>query len=110
MAALNIGDIAKSVLAAMKGVLTAAWKDVRDYAESESKKLAQTLASIVKLAASGQIDQDQAGILLDMQKHAARAVLLTIAGIGVLAAEQAVNAGLAAVAAGVNKVVGFALI
>lgn len=59
---------------------------------------------------SKRINEDQARALLDMQRHATQAVLLTIEGIGLLAAQRAVAAGLGAVSAVVNGVIGFALV
>src|SRR6185369_5364771 len=99
-----------AILAAMKTVLKKWWKVAKDYAEMESKKLAQTLVSIEAMALTNSIKQDQAELLLDMEKHAARSVLLTIEGIGLIAAQQAIDAGLQVVAQSVNKAVGFALI
>jgi hypothetical protein len=82
----------------------------RNLQRPEAVKTAHTLANIAKLFQSNKINEDQARALLDMQKHATQAVLLTVEGIGLLAAQRAVAAGLGAVGAIVNKVVGFALV
>lgn len=107
---MNFEEIWKAIAGAMQGVLVKAWPDARAYATSEARKLATTLVDIEAMASAGSITPDQAGILLDMQRHASRAVILAVVGIGILSAEQAINAGLAAVASVVNEAVGFVLI
>lgn len=84
--------------------------DIKNYAESESQKLAQSLVMIEQLAATGKIDEYEAKLHLDIQKNATRMVFLTIEGLGVLAVEQAINAALAAVKDAVNTALGFALL
>jgi hypothetical protein len=108
--ALEAGDLVAPILTALKAPLGKAWNAAKDYAEGEAKKMAQTLADIARFRAAGQIDDVQARALLDMQKHAMQAVLLTIEGIGLIAAQNAINGALGAVRTVVNKAVGFALI
>ena len=108
--ALDTGDIASSMLGAMKQVLSKYWHVVSSYAESESKKTAETLATIEQELITKQIDQVQASALLDIQKHATRTVLLTVEGIGLVAAETAINSAFGAIRTLVNDAVGFNLI
>jgi len=95
---------------AAAGVLGSKWPGVRSFATTEFQKIAQTVASIGTQVASGEISTDQAAILLDMQENASRAVLASLEGMTLIAAEQAINAALAAVKGVVNTFVGFALI
>jgi hypothetical protein len=60
--------------------------------------------------AAGEINQQQAGLLLDMQTSASRNVLLTLQGLALLAVEEAINAALAVVKTAVNAATGFELI
>jgi len=108
--ALNIPQLVQPIIAAMKPELVKHWHDAKDFAEAEALKTAQTLALVAKLHAENKIDASQARALLEMQKQASQAVLLAIEGIGLLAAQRSINAGLAAVAQMVNGVVGFALL
>jgi hypothetical protein len=108
--ALDPKELAKSVLIAVKPVLGKSWDEVRSFAEGEAIKLAQMLITIGELRATDQIDEDQARALLDMQKHAMQAVLLTVEGIGIITAQNAINAALSAVKVAVNGALGFALI
>ena len=108
--AIEWKDLGPAMLGAAKGVLKKKWPEVKDYAESEYKKLAETLQLIEKLTLAGTITPEEALLQLQIQRNAARTVLLTIEGLGVLAAEQAINAALNAVKPVVNGAIGFALI
>jgi hypothetical protein len=85
------------MLEALEPLLAAQWAKVRVYAEGEALKMAQTLVIVASLRRTDQINDAQAEGLIDIQRHAARTVLLTIEGIGLASAERAVDALLAAV-------------
>ena len=110
MAQLNVSSLLKSMLAAAKPHLSNAWNDVRAYARIEFKRTAETLALIGRLYATGKISKERAAAYVRMQRGSVRNVLMTIEGIGLLAAEQAINAALDAVKAPVNAAVGFSLL
>ncbi|HEV2294324.1 MAG TPA: hypothetical protein VGR35_10735 [Tepidisphaeraceae bacterium] len=107
---MDLEKLLKDMLAAMEKSLKPQWKGAKGFASGEAKKLAHTLVDIGTMRAAGEITEDQARLLLDMQKAAARAVLLAVEGIGVVAAEQAMAAALGVVAAPVNKALGFNLL
>jgi hypothetical protein len=107
---ISVHDLVGPILAAVKPILAKHWEDVSAYAEGEATKMAQTLATIASLKAAGKIDEKQAAVLIDMQKHAMQAVLCAVEGIGLIAAQNAINAALDAVAGIVNKGIGFALL
>ncbi len=108
--ALDAQALGGAMLEAMKPVLTKYWGEVRDYAETEAGKMAATLANITTLRVTNKISDEQAQALLEMQKHSMQAVLLAIEGIGLIAAQNAINAGLGAVKTVVNKAIGFPLL
>lgn len=108
--ALNAQDLVGPMLNAIKPVLQKYWGDVRDYAETETDKMAATLANIARLKAAGAINEHQAQALLEMQRQAMQAVLLAVEGIGLIAAQNAINAALGAVKDVVNGSIGFALL
>ena len=110
MAKLKVDDLVKRMLTAAAGPLKAEWPDAKAYAELEFTKLAQTLLMIQASYALGQINKTEAKLLLDIQRNAARSVLLTLQGLGALAVEQAINAALKTVRDAVNAAIGFALI
>ncbi len=107
---LDVVKLGQDILAALNGSLGDKWPDVKDYGEAEAKKLAQTLVMIGTLTATGKINKEQAALHLEMQKNASRMVLMTIEGLGVLAAEAAINAALGVVKDTINKEIGFVLI
>jgi len=108
--ALNIDVLAKAIFGAVRPVLKKHWKDAKDYAEIESRKMAETLEKVAKMLAAGKINEEQATVLVEMQTNAMRAVLLTVEGIGLIAAQNATNAAIDAVRDTVNGAVGFELL
>ncbi len=107
---LNVSQLGKDILGAFKGALTEKWPDIKDYAEAEAKKMAQSLVMIEALKLSGKINNEQANLHVEIQKNATRIVLLTLEGLGVLAVEAAINAALGVVKDTVNSALGFALL
>ncbi|CAM4302713.1 hypothetical protein [Pseudoalteromonas byunsanensis] len=107
---IDAGELAQSMLSAMKGVLSEKWPEIKEYAESEAKKLAESFVAIQTLKSAGKIDEEEAALHFSIQKNASRTVLLTIKGLSTLAAEQAINAALDVVKDTVNTAVGFTLI
>ncbi len=108
--ALDVDTLASQMLnAALPGLKKHA-ADAQSFAKMEFTKLAQTLVSIEAQLAAGEITQDQADLLLEMQKNASRGVLLALKGMALLAAEEALNSALAVVAGVVNAAVHFPLI
>ena len=99
-------DMGKAAVKSLKGN----GAEATEFAKSESRKLADTLELITRGVAKGEITPERAKLLLEMQQHASKSVLLAIEGIGILAAEQAVNAALGVARDAVNKAVGFPLI
>jgi hypothetical protein len=109
MSILTAADIA-SIANAMLGVLKTGGPALAQYVESEAHKFAQSIETIGQLVATNQIGQPEAEAQLAVQKAATKTVLTSAAGIAELLADQAINAGLEAIAAIVNKALGFALI
>lgn len=100
----------KSIVAAMQGKLTQHWALAGPYAETEAKKMAATAQLIVRGAANGDINPKQAKILVRMQANASQAVLTAIATIGMIAAQDAINAALKVLKTAVNTATGIALL
>ena len=104
---LDAGALGKQMLAAALPILKTHAKDAESFASVEFKKIAQTITSIEEMLLVGQINQQQADLLLDMQKSASRSVLLTVKGLALLTAEEAINAALNVVRGVVNAAVKF---
>jgi hypothetical protein len=107
---LDVGELASKMLEAFKGKLSNKWPDVKDYAEAESKKLAENFVMIEKLKLAGEITEEQAKLHHEIQRNASRSVLLTVEGLGLVAVEQAVNAAMDALKETVNGALDFALL
>ena len=110
MAGLDVGALLRAMGLAAEGVLQNKWPQVKSFATTEFQKIAQTVTAIGEGLASGEITQDQAPLLLDMQKNASRAVIAAVEGMTLIFAEQALNAALSAGKTIINNFVGFALI
>ena len=108
--ALNIEQLVAAIVGAVKPVLQKDWQEAEPFAKTEAAKIAHTLANIADLRASGQINDAQAQALLEMQKQASQAVFTAVEGIGVIAAQNAINAALAAVRTAVNDLLPFKLL
>ena len=107
---LDVGQLASQMLAAAAGPLKAGGPKVLSYEQTEFTKIAQEIASIEAQSLAGSVTQDEASLLLDMQKQATRAVLAGVEGMSLILAEQAINAALQAIKGIVNSVVHFTLI
>jgi len=107
---LDAGDLASKMFEAFKGELSAKWPEVKDYAEAETKKLAENFVMIEKLKSAGEINEEQAKLHHDIQRNASRSVLLTIEGLGLIAVEQAINAAMDVLKETVNGALDFALL
>lgn len=108
--ALDAGALADQMLGAALPILRKGAQDAESFAKTEFTKIAQTIVSIGEQVAAGQINQQQASLLLDMQTSASRNVLLCLQGLALLAVEEAINAALGVVKAAVNTGLRFPLI
>ncbi len=107
---LTTSDILKPMLDAAKRSLARDWGKAEAFARPEMKRLAATLVDIAGLIASGAVNKRQARALLRIHSNTTQTVLLTIEGLGIVAAENAINAALGAVRDVVNEAVGFKLV
>lgn len=107
---LDVKELSANMLSAALPVLRSGLSDAETYAKSEFATIAQTVVSIGSQYATKSIDQDQARLLLKIQENASRSVLLTLQGMTVLTAENAINAALDCVKNAVNTALGFVLI
>jgi len=108
--AIDAGALTKQMSDAAFAVLKGKAPSIGAYVKGECAKIAQTFTTIEAGVLAGQISQEEAAVLLDMQKSATRTVLLSAEGLGMLAVEQAINAALDVVKSVVNAALGFALI
>src|SRR5262245_54510575 len=103
----NLGD---KIFEAAKDEFGSKFKLVKQFLKAESEKLAVTLRMIVEARAAQSITEEEASILLNMQKVATSAVLTSAKGMTLVAVQAAINAALGVVKQFVNGKVGFALL
>lgn len=68
--ALDVGTLAAQMLEAALPILRKETQDADSFAKVEFTKIAQTIVAIGQQLAAGEINQDQAALLLDMQTGA----------------------------------------
>jgi hypothetical protein len=107
---IKIGEVVATMTNAAKSSLKEDWPKVRDYAQPEFRRLARVLEDIVKKAAKGAISANEAKSLLRIHRNTVLTVMLAVEGMGIIAAEKAINAALKAVADIVNKALPFKLL
>jgi len=110
MAKIDAKDLVAQMVAAGVGVLKGQWAKAREYAQPEFEKLAAIAVDIEAKKLAGKIAEDEARILMKMEKNAFDTVVLTLKDEGVLAAEQAINAALSVAAGIVNTALGWHLL
>ena len=110
MAELDVSKLATDMLGAAMKVLNQKWPEAAGYAESEFKKIAESIALIQRQCAAGKMTEEQARLHLELQRIASRNVLLTLEGLGLLTAEAAINAALQVVKVAVNTAIGIVLL
>jgi hypothetical protein len=108
--ALDIKQLLTPMVDAAKAVIGKKWPEIQTYAETEFRKTGENILMIEKMKKDCSIKEDQAKLLIDIQKNASRSVLLTVEGMGLIMAEQAINSALGAIRDVVNKAIGFALL
>jgi hypothetical protein len=110
MPALDTSTLVANLIASFKGELTAHWNLAQPYATTEARKLSETAQFIVTGYAKGEINAAQAKILVRMQANASQAVLTALETIGMIAAQDAINAAINVLKAAVNTAAGVALL
>lgn len=108
--AIDVQKLTDDLADKMKPILGQRWGEVQQYAKEEAAKLAVVLAKIELQKAQGTISEQQANILLDMQKNASLAVLAAVRGVGEMAAAEAMNAAFAELKDPINQALGFKLL
>ena len=107
---LDLNSLLKDMLSAAKDSLGSHWEGIKDVATISFKGLAQHLVDIEKMRLNGTITPEKAALLIGMQKDAVKIAIATEEGLGLLAAEAAINAALDVVRNTVNAAIGFAIL
>jgi len=100
-----VQEMGKAALPHLKGGAAKA----KEFGRVEAEKMARTAQMLALGVAGGKIDEDEATLILDVQKNASRSVLLTIKGLGIVAVENAVNAAMDVLKKAIKKATGVIL-
>lgn len=105
-----ISELGELMVDAARTEVPRRWPQLAPLADLELRRLAQSLVDLAGLLASGAIDEVRARQIVHIHQLAARSVLLTVEGVGLLTAEQVINAGIRAAAEKVNGTAKLALL
>jgi hypothetical protein len=109
MADVDIEAIVKAMGDAALPHLKQGASKARTFGKVEADKIARTAAMLADGVAKGTIDEDEARLVLEVQKNASRSVLLTIKGLGIVAVENAINAAMGVLRTAIRTATGIAL-
>jgi hypothetical protein len=109
-AGLDAGELAGTRIDAARAEVPDQWPLLEPLAETELRLLAQSIVDLSALAGAGSIDEPLAHRLAHIHQLSARNVLVTVEGLGLIAAEQTIRAGIRAVTQTVNAAAQFALL
>jgi hypothetical protein len=107
---LNIALIAGGMVKAFLKSLSVDGQIIKALAANEAEKLASSLNTIGQLLRDGDIDQDEAETLIEVQKAATEAVFASLEGVSRTVARRATREGLASAASAVDGAIGVPLI
>lgn len=110
MSSINIEETVGQMLEAAKGVFDEKWPDVKNFAESESKKFAQNMAEIELWKRTGEITESEAKSLSKLHQRSMKMVFTSLEGIGLAMAEKAINAALNVIKQVINTAIGWDVI
>jgi len=110
LTAIDGSQLVADMLKAARDVLGRKWPDARDYAETAFVQIGEAIVYIESQRASGRMSEEKARLHLDIQKNTSKSVLLTLEGLGLVAAESAINEALRVIKDTVNRALGFVLI
>jgi hypothetical protein len=107
MATINIDfpQIVQDSIAAAKTELGNSFKKLKPFAEHEFTQFAENAAFLAQLKLDGTIDDEELKARLNIQRLALNNDLLAIEGIGLVTAQNIVNAVLDIVSAAVKKAI-----
>lgn len=92
MPTINFDEIVTDSLTEIKAIFGSAFKKAKPFAEHAIQQFAEDAAFLAKLRLASKIDDAELKERLKMQELAAKNVFLTIKGIGLIAAQDAINA------------------
>jgi hypothetical protein len=94
---MDYDQIIKDSIDVAKGIVGKSWKSVQPYAAHEFRQFAENAEYLAKLKLTGEVTEEELKHRLLIQRTALSNVLLAIEGIGLVTAQNVVNAVLGVV-------------
>lgn len=111
MAKLDMDKLVEDMTDAAKKVFSdKEWASIDTEAKKAIADLGQCIIDIEHQKNQGLITEENAKLLIEMQKNAIQSVFLQIKGIQLIGCQKAVNAALGVVASAVNAAIGWPLL
>ncbi len=109
MANIDYEKIVSDCIDAAKGELGKTWKSLQPYAEHEFRHFAENATFLAQLKLQNAISDEELKARLEIQRLALSNTLLTIEGIGLISAQNIINAVLGIVFSAIKTVFSLAL-
>jgi len=106
MADLDVKKLVDDMIAAAAKILGKNWQAAKEYAVPEFETLAQAALKVGRELAAGDISGEQARTMLQINRSSLATVTMTLKGMGMIAAEEAVNAAFELARGALNAVIG----
>ena len=107
---IDVPELGGKIIEAASSSLGGSWKKAKGVAEPQLRDLARIAENFGKQAASGEISKAEAKALFSIHVNTTRMVLLPIEGLGILAAEAAINSVMNVLKDTANTALGFDIV
>lgn len=105
---LDIAQVVNDMLQAALPYLSKGGQQATSYASHEFQQYIVNVEHVQNMAEEGKVTDQEAQFLIDQYKLSMNAVLLTIEGLGLIAAQNAINAAINVLNSALNKALGAA--
>jgi len=105
---LNITQIVNEMLQAALPHLSKGGQQASSFASHEFQQYIHNIEHVQKMAEEGKVTDQEAQFLVDQYKMSMKAVLLAVEGLGVIAAQNAINAAIDVLNGALNTALGAA--
>ncbi len=109
MASINIQEIVVEITGSAQGILESKWHSFKPYAEHEFRQFTENAEFLANLRINNEINDAELKARLELQKLALKNVLLAIEGIGLIAAQEVINAAINILAKAIKTVLNISL-
>jgi hypothetical protein len=109
MASIDLKQILKESFSVSKGILKDSWNKLEPYAEHEFRQFAENAEFLATLKLMGEIGEEELKARMEIQRLSLKNVLLTLEGIGLVTAQNVVNAVFAIVQKAIEGALNIAL-